>query len=74
MTQGKSKQPIFRYVERVEVTETFADSVEGMLFDGQTMRIEFVVHRYDEPKPPSAPTGRKVTSARLVLSQSGAWI
>lgn len=61
-----------RYSDRPEISETFADSVERMYFDGNTLRLEFVVTRFDDPKPPARPTGRKCTSCRLVLSQEGA--
>jgi hypothetical protein len=29
-----------RYVDRADMVETFADSVTGLIFDGQTLRIE----------------------------------
>jgi hypothetical protein len=67
----KTKAPVLRYVDRPEVSETFADSIESSFFDGNTLRIEFTVTRFDEPKPPAAPTGRKYPAARLVLSQAG---
>ena len=28
----------FRYVDRADMVETFADSVTGLIFDGQTLR------------------------------------
>jgi hypothetical protein len=40
-----------RYVDRPDVGETFADSITGLVFDGQTLRIEFSVTRVDEVKP-----------------------
>jgi hypothetical protein len=40
----------FRYVDRPELVETFADSITGMFFDGQSLRIEFAVSRVDEIK------------------------
>jgi hypothetical protein len=63
---------VLRYVDRPEISETFADSAEKMFFDGNTLRLEFTVTRFDDPKPPAAPTGRKCTACRLVLSQEGA--
>jgi hypothetical protein len=36
-----------RYVDRADMVETFADSVTGLIFDGQTLRIEFGVTRFD---------------------------
>ena len=40
-----------RYVDRADMVETFADSVTGLIFDGQTLRIEFGVTRFDDVKP-----------------------
>jgi hypothetical protein len=61
----------FRYVDRPELVETFADSITGMFFDGQSLRIEFAVSRVDEIKarpdhgpalsgmPPGLASGRR---------------
>ena len=59
--------PTLTYFDRPDVPETYADSLEKMFFDGVCFRLEFVVNRIDTPKPPAAPTGKKVTAARLVL-------
>jgi hypothetical protein len=55
------------YVDRCEIAETFVDSMERCTFDGAAMRMEFVINRLDEPKPPHAPTGKKYTACRLVM-------
>src|SRR5271165_6505625 len=57
----------FRYVDRPELVETFADSITGMFFDGQSLRIEFAVSRVDEIKPNTPITGRRYPACRLVL-------
>jgi hypothetical protein len=49
------------------MAETFVDSVTGLIFDGQTLRIEFGVTRFDEVKPNSPITGRRYPACRLVL-------
>ena len=49
----------FRYVDRPELVETFVDSITGMFFDGQSLRIEFAVSRVDEIKPNTPITGRR---------------
>src|SRR5262245_45037597 len=41
----------FRYIDRPELAETFADSITALFFDGQSLRIEFAVSRVDEIKP-----------------------
>jgi hypothetical protein len=61
-----------RYLDRPDVTETFADSITGLVFDGQTLRIEFSVTRVDEVKPDSPITGRRYPASRIVLSPGAA--
>jgi hypothetical protein len=46
-----------RYIDRPDIEETFADSVSGLIFDGQSLRIEFAVTRLDEVKPNTPLTG-----------------
>ena len=64
-----AQQPTMQitYVERPEVSETFADTIEKLSFDGQTLRMELCVTRMDDPTPPNPPTGKKYTACRLVL-------
>lgn len=57
----------FRYVDRPDCPETFADSITGLAFDGQTLRIEFAVTRVDDVKPNTPMTGRRYPTCRLVL-------
>jgi hypothetical protein len=52
--------------------ETFADSITGLMFDGQTLRIEFGVTRFDDIKANSPITGRRYPAARLVLPPAAA--
>ena len=64
-----AQQPTMQitYVDRSEVSETFADTIEKLSFDGQTLRLELCVTRMDDPTPPNPPTGKKYTACRLVL-------
>jgi len=64
--------PTIRYVDRPDVGETFADSITGLVFDGQTLRIEFGVTRVDEVKPDAPITGRRYPTSRIVLSPGAA--
>ena len=66
------QQPAFRQVDRPDCAETFADSITGILFDGQTLRIEFSVSRMDEAKPGAPLTGRRTPACRLVIPPSAA--
>ena len=61
-----------RYVDRPDVGETFANSITGLVFDGQTLRIEFSVTRVDEVKPDAPISGRRYPASRIVLSPGAA--
>ena len=50
MPEGKRQPPKLRYQDRPDLFETFADSVGPWSFDGNTLRIEFMVTRLDPPK------------------------
>jgi hypothetical protein len=56
-----------RYLDRPDCLETFADSISGLSFDGQTLRLEFAVTRMDDVKPNAQVTGRRYPVCRLVL-------
>ena len=66
-----SQPPQLTHVDRPEISETFADSLAKLMFDGMNVRMEFVVNRLDDPKPPAVPTGRATTACRLVLPAPG---
>ncbi len=65
-------QMTLRYVERLDCNETFADSINTLSFDGQSLRIEFGVTRLDERKPNAPSTGRRYPACRLVLTPAAA--
>jgi hypothetical protein len=56
------QSPTIRQVDRPDVAETFADSVTNLIFDGQSLRIEFGVTRLDEVKPNAPITGARYTA------------
>jgi hypothetical protein len=60
------------YLDRADMEETFADSITGLIFDGQTLRIEFGVTRFDDVKPNKPITGRRYPACRLVLPPAAA--
>src|SRR3954449_8989439 len=66
------QQAQLRYVDRPTVTETFADSLTGLVYDGQTLRIEFAATTLDEMKPNAPVTGRRSPTCRLVLTPNAA--
>ena len=65
---GTPQQLTLQYVDLPGCSETFADSVMGVVFDGQTLRIEFAITRLDEVKPNAPLTGRRYPVCRLVLT------
>ena len=70
--QTERQTASIRYIDRPEVEEHFADAVTGLLYDGQTLRMEFGVTRFDEIKPNAPITGRRYPSCRVVLSPAAA--
>ena len=73
MNQPQSAAPPqYQYADRPEVSETFADFVQRIQFDGQTLRLEFCVSRLDDHKPGTPVTGKRYPACRLVLSAAAA--
>ncbi len=69
---GERQPATIRYLDRADMEETFADSITGLIFDGQTLRIEFGVTRFDDVKPNSPISGRRYPACRLVLPPAAA--
>ncbi len=70
--QNEQRTATIRYIDRPEIDEVFADAVTGLLYDGQTLRMEFAVTRFDEIKPNMPISGRRYPSCRLALSPAAA--
>ena len=70
--QAERQGATIRFLDRPDVAETFADSITGLLFDGQMLRIEFGVTRLDEMKPNAPITGRRYPACRVVLPPAAA--
>jgi len=64
------RSPKLRYQERVDIGETFADSIRTCIFDGQVVRIEFTVARFDDASLMGIGEGRQVPVCRLVLTRN----
>jgi len=69
---GGRQAATIRYIDRPDIAETFADSVAGVVFDGQTLRLEFAVTRLDEVKPNTPITGRRYPACRVALPPAAA--
>ena len=61
-----------RYVDRADCGETFADSINNVYFDGQSLRLEFGITRLDEVKANTPVTGRRYPAQRMVLTPMAA--
>src|SRR3954465_10228742 len=72
MAEAKQSQVKYQYIDRPEVAEVFADFVQRIQFDGQTLRFEFCVSRMDDHAPPAPATGKRYPACRLVLSAAAA--
>src|ERR1700684_1572926 len=70
--QNEQRTATIRYIDRPEIGEVFADSVTGLLYDGQTLRMEVAVTVYDETKPKAPIRGRRYPTCRLALSPAAA--
>ena len=70
--QRERRSATIRYLDRTDIEEIFADSINGLRFDGQTLRIEFGVTRFDEVKGGVPITGRRYPACRLVLPPAAA--
>jgi hypothetical protein len=54
-----------------EVSETFADQIGAITFDGSILKLDFVAVRLSAAMPPAPATGERHVVARLVLSPAG---
>ena len=65
---GGPQTATIRYIDRPEMGEVFADSINHVYFDGQSLRVEFGVTRLDDVKPNTPVTGRRYPAQRMVLT------
>jgi hypothetical protein len=63
---GKPSVPLER-VDLPDVREIFTDSIENVVFDGQSMRIEFCVTRLEQ-HPRLGPQAKRYPACRLALT------
>ncbi len=59
------------YVDRPEILETYVDSLWRVYFDGQTIRMDFVINRMDDPQPQIPPSDKALTASRIVIPVIG---
>ena len=69
--QQRESTPV-RYVDMPEPHEVFADSLHTVVWDGQTLRLEFCVTRYpDAASAGSVAEAKRHSVCRLVLTAPG---
>lgn len=68
MAVEKSPPAKIRYVDLPDLAETFADSLHTMVWDGQTLRVEFCVNRYPELASGAKAEASRYPACRLVLT------
>ena len=56
------------YVDRPEISELFADSVQSVIYNSSVARIELAVTRFSSEKGVNPPKAERVTAARGVLT------
>jgi hypothetical protein len=57
-----------RYVDLPDLPETFSDSIHAMVWDGQTLRIEFCVTRYPQSGPDKPAEAKRYPACRMVMT------
>ena len=78
MAEQNAKQGVptqtatIRYVDHPDMGEIFADSINHIYFDGQSLRLEFGITRMDDAKPNTQLTGRRYPACRMVLTPAAA--
>ena len=59
-------------VDLPELAETFADSIDLVFFDGQTVRIDYGVTRFSQSQQSGSVSARRLPACRLVLTPGAA--
>jgi hypothetical protein len=70
MAVQQQQLPAARYVDLPELPETFADSIHTMVWDGQTLRVEFCVTRFPDQGPAAGKEAQRVPACRLVMTSA----
>ena len=72
MSKTAPNGPEYRYVDRPDLGEVYADALETIVVDGAALKMEFVTNRLDVPKESKRASGRKYPVCRLVMPAKGA--
>ena len=58
----------FDFIDRPDLTGTYADSIHSISFDGQSLRLVFSVTRINEVRQNQSASRKRYPTCRLVLS------
>ena len=72
MPETKRPRPKLTYQDRDDFFATCGDSIGPWSYDGNTLRLEFLVTRFDPPKGDGPQSGRQYPVCRLALTAKGA--
>jgi hypothetical protein len=71
MAVQQQQLPTARYVDLPELAETFSDSIHTMVWDGQTLRVEFCVTRFPDQAPTATTKeAQRFPACRLVMTSA----
>jgi hypothetical protein len=70
MAVQQQQLPAARFVDLPELPETFADSIHTMVWDGQTLRVEFCVTRFPDQAASSTKEAQRYPACRLVMTSA----
>ena len=68
----QNKELTVRHVNRLDVNEVFIDTISGLVFDGQTLRLDGAVTRLEVAPDQRSVVASKYTACRLVMSPNAA--
>ncbi len=64
----KSLKDLTKLVDSDQPLETFVDSLDQSSFQAGILRLNFSVTRFGDPNPPKPMRGKRIPSARLVMT------
>src|SRR4029450_4258360 len=73
MAEERASPSKLRYEDCSDLLETFADSIGPCSFDGQLVRLVFIVTRFDPGNPGQAQSGRRIPGVPAATATSRIW-
>ena len=70
MAVQQQQLPPARFVDLPELKETFADSIHTMVWDGQTLPVEFCISRFPDQAASTVKEAQRYPACRLVMSST----